>query len=337
MEMFIRSAFCSFAKVACAGAILLLVAGAHAQNLFVAIANVDEITPGGTQSLFYSGFVGPQGLAFDRAGNLFVADDPGGYIFKVTPARVLSTFASGLSTPEGLAFDSAGNLFEADAGSGNIYEFTTNGVRSTFASGLDEPEGLAFDSAGNLFEADAGSSNICEFTTNGVKSIFVSANFSPEGLAFNNAGDLFFTAGQNIYEYTPGGTQIPFSAGTFFYPWGLAFNSTGDLFVGSLPYGTGFGISKITPAGVESRFAFEQVNPEGLAFPPIPELQGVSVGSGFQLTVSLPTAYFYSTIVQASTNLINWSSLYTNTPPFTYTDSIMTQFPQRFYRALLGP
>ena len=48
-----------------------------------------------------------------------------------------STFASGLYGPYGLAFNSAGNLFVADYGSGNIYEFTPGGVRSTFASGLN--------------------------------------------------------------------------------------------------------------------------------------------------------------------------------------------------------
>ena len=48
-----------------------------------------------------------------------------------------STFASGLSAPVGLAFDSAGNLFVADCVSGIIYEFTPNGVESIFASGLE--------------------------------------------------------------------------------------------------------------------------------------------------------------------------------------------------------
>ena len=64
-----------------------------------------------------------------------------------------STFASGLNDPSGLAFDSAGNLFVADAVSGAVYKFTPAGVRTTFASGLSYPNGLAFDRAGNLFVA----------------------------------------------------------------------------------------------------------------------------------------------------------------------------------------
>ena len=34
----------------------------------------------------------------------------------------------------------------------------------------------------------------------------------------------------------------------------------------------------------------------------------------------MPSPY-YSTIIQASTDLVNWVNIYTNTPPFTFTDS----------------
>ncbi len=83
-----------------------------------------------------------------------------------------STFDSGLSNPLGLAFNSAGDLFVADNNSGNIFEYTPGGVKSTFASGLDYPDGLAFNSTGELFEGDGGSSTIYEFTAGGVRSPF---------------------------------------------------------------------------------------------------------------------------------------------------------------------
>ena len=49
---------------------------------------------------------------------LFSADD--GSIYEYTPDGVRSTFASGLNQPRGLAFNSAGDLFVAENGSGNI-------------------------------------------------------------------------------------------------------------------------------------------------------------------------------------------------------------------------
>ena len=55
----------------------------------------------------------------------------------------------------------------------------------------------------------------------------------------------------------------------------------------------------------------------------------------FKMTVSGVTNGSY--IVQASTNLINWVNLNTNVATFNYTDTIATNFPMRFYRALYNP
>ncbi|MCX6895641.1 MAG: hypothetical protein NTZ16_09130 [Verrucomicrobia bacterium] len=45
-------------------------------------------------------------------------------------------------------------------------------------------------------------------------------------------------------------------------------------------------------------------------------------------------------IIQAATNLVspvNWVSIYTNTPPFDFSYDVTTNYPARFYRALVGP
>ena len=45
----------------------------------------------------------------------------------------------------------------------------------------------------------------------------------------------------------------------------------------------------------------------------------------------------YKYVVQASTNLINWVPLQTNTAPFTFVDANAGGFRQRFYRSVYGP
>ncbi len=52
-------------------------------------------------------------------------------------------------------------------------------------------------------------------------------------------------------------------------------------------------------------------------------------GGKFNFTVS---SVGPPTVIQASTNLVNWVNIYTNTPPFTFTDTV-TSLPYRFYRA----
>jgi uncharacterized protein YecT (DUF1311 family) len=113
-------------------------------------------------------------MAFDGAGNLFVADP--GSTFKFTPDGVKNTFASGLH-PDGIAFDSSGNLFVADRDNHSIFKFTPDGTKSIFASGLS-PYDVAFDPWGNLFASSAY--RIFKFTPDGTKSSFAWTEVSPD-------------------------------------------------------------------------------------------------------------------------------------------------------------
>ena len=125
---------CHFmSSVLCLGAVVLICANAPAQNLFVSVdgpdANIYELTPEGVRTIFASEIGIAGALAFDNAGNLFVASDN---IYEFSPDGMRSTFATGIF--EALAFDKAGNLFVADSPGYAIYKFTPGGMRSTFAA-----------------------------------------------------------------------------------------------------------------------------------------------------------------------------------------------------------
>ena len=328
--------------------VLLICASVQAQNLYVVNAgsypnfsgNITEITPGGVQTTIASGLNYPSGLAFNNAGDLFVANgtaSPNAYantITEITPSGAQSTFATFVFNPRGLAFNSAGDLFVSGGLNRNITEITPDGTQSTIASGLGYYLwAMAFDSSGDLFLADQWGSTIYEISPGGVQSIFSYNKNDPMGLAFNGAGDLFVSdMFGNIYEITPGGVQTSFASGLF-EPTGLVFNSAGDLFVADQGSGN---IYEFTPDGVRSTFASGLDQPVALAFEPSPELVATATNGIIQVAVTMPSPYL-STIVQVSTDMTDWTSVCTNIPPFTFTNSIDTTSPCRFYRALLGP
>jgi subtilase family serine protease len=58
-------------------------------------------------------------------------------------------------------------------------------------------------------------------------------------------------------------------------------------------------------------------------------------GGGFQLTVTNDVGA--NIIIQASTNLVNWVTVYINLAPFTFTNLDSTNYQMRFYRAVVAP
>jgi sugar lactone lactonase YvrE len=146
-----------------------------------------------------SGLWLPAGIALDRAGHLFVADQSNNRVLEFEPpflagmkasvvigqlnfiSRTAAVTASGLSGPLGVALDAGGNLFVADARNNRVLEFkppfvngkaaavvigqsafTTN-TGATTATGLVFPAGIGLDGSGNLYVSDSNNSRLLQF------------------------------------------------------------------------------------------------------------------------------------------------------------------------------
>ncbi|HEY2016248.1 MAG TPA: hypothetical protein VGH38_22245, partial [Bryobacteraceae bacterium] len=159
---------------------------------------------------------GPEGLAVDKAGNLYIADTLNAKIRMVSTSGTISTFAGNgtpgfggdnaaaasaqLNTPTSVAVDPAGNLYIADFSNNRIRKVSTGGTITTVAGNgipgyagdggpavnaqLTTPRGIAVDAAGSLYIADTGNSAIRMVTLGGLISTLAGnglADFSGDG------------------------------------------------------------------------------------------------------------------------------------------------------------
>lgn len=174
----------------------------------------------------------PSGLAFDAAGDLFIADVFNARVRKISPAGIMTTVAgvgsTNLSVPratgdggpatsaeitaEDVAVDSAGNLFIASYN--RVRKVAPDGTITTVIPPGDLfPSALALDSAGNLYIADGFKNRVRKMTKDGVVTTIAGDGspgsggdggrataaqlYNPRGIAVDAAGNVFIADSDN--------------------------------------------------------------------------------------------------------------------------------------------
>jgi sugar lactone lactonase YvrE len=173
-------------------------------------------------------------------------------VFKIDRQQVVRPFLHDLVNPTGLAFDRAGYLYISSRMEGTIYKVSPDGHREIYAEGMGVATGIAFDGEENLYVGDRTGTvfkisrdrQIFVFAT-------IEPSMAAYHLAFGPDGNLYLTGPtissfDHVFRISPTGEVTSFYRGLG-RPQGLAFDINGNLYVAASLAGQR-GIVRITPA-----------------------------------------------------------------------------------------
>jgi sugar lactone lactonase YvrE len=307
----------------------------------------------------------PYAVAADRSGTVYVADTLNNAIRKLTPAAtnyVVTTLAGSFPVVTGLAVDTASNLYAAEDMAFVIQKIAPNGTVSTLAGQLNVagagdgtgsgahfryPNGIAVDAATNVYVADSGNDLIRKITPAGVVTTLAgkagmagyqdgtgtNALFNnPQGVAVDGATNVYVAdyGNHTIRKISPAGVVttlggIPLLSGNsdgagsgarFYSPEDVAVDNQGNLFVAD-----------------QQNDAIRQ----GYLTPPIIAGGNTTTVAGY-ISFNLTGLSGQTALVQASTNLVDWLPVWTNTLgdlPIIFNDPSPATLPKRYFRALI--
>ena len=155
----------------------------------------------------------PVGLAFDRAGDLYVTDRQLGSLFRIKPWGQLLVLSEGMNKPEGVAVGIAGEIFVADAGASVVYRIDADGMRAVLVSDLPGPRGIAAAADGRRIYVSDGTGTVWQFAPDGSGrkrfSSFTDEG-APAGMALDELGNLYVArdGGGKVSVLSPEGKPV---------------------------------------------------------------------------------------------------------------------------------
>ena len=147
---------------------------------------------------FVTDVMNATGLAFDRAGTLYISSRHDGIVYQVTPAANVSVYAESMGIATGIAFDAEENLYVGDR-SGTIFKISRE--RQIYVFATLEPSiaayHLAFGNDGYLYVTGPTTSSfdsVYRISTHGEVETFYRGLGRPQGVAFDAEGRLYVAA-----------------------------------------------------------------------------------------------------------------------------------------------
>jgi uncharacterized protein (TIGR03437 family) len=179
----------------------------------------------------------PGGIAFDKSGNMYIADGQNNVIRKVSGGTITTFAGNGtagytgdkgvatsaeLNNPTGVAVDSMGNVYIADSANQVVRMVSPSGTITTFAGSnvagfegdtgpanqaeLNFPTAVAVDTNNNLYICDTDNNAIREVVAGVINTIGLTQAYlqNPVGVFVDAAGDIFVadTGNQRVVEFT---------------------------------------------------------------------------------------------------------------------------------------
>jgi hypothetical protein len=165
-----------------------------------------------------------------------------------SPSSQIAVPATGLNLAAGVAFDAAGDVFIADSYNGRAVEVTPGGTQTTVATGLNNPLSLAVDGVGDVFIADSVNNRVVEVLPGGNQTtVTVTGLNLPKSVAVDGTGDVFIADSSQVVEVTPSGIQTTVPATGLISPSGVAVDAAGDVFIADVNNSRVVEVQRSTP------------------------------------------------------------------------------------------
>jgi len=179
-----------------------------------------------------------QGLAVDRAGNIYIADPGDHRVRKINPSGTITTVAGNgsagftgdngpadhaqLNLPYGVSTDAAGNVYIADLGNNRIRRVSASGVITSLKGMFKAPRNVLADAQGNVYVSEFDANRVVRVNADGTVTPIagtgargLSGDFgaataatlnSPAGLALDGSGALYIAdSGNSVIRRVAGG------------------------------------------------------------------------------------------------------------------------------------